>query len=827
MILPYDPQAVESVGHALDLRTPNRLALDAIARSLDEAEPGAELVADLATGVGKTFIAGALLDYLYEGGIRHIVLITPGKTIQRKTIDNFTPGHRKYLRGLKSNPLVITLDDLERGDVAANLADDSRLKLFVFTVQSLLRPDTADARRAHRAHESLGVAIYDHLKNVDDLIVIADEHHIYYSGQAKKFQQAIDDLKPQAMIGLTATPHESSESKIVYKYPLADAIADGFVKVPVLVARQDGLKDLRTQMADGVALLNAKVAAINAYSQQTKKKAVNPLLFVVAETIDEANKIRTLLATPEYLDGDEKVLLITSEEPDATLALLDTLEDENSPIRAVVSVSMLKEGWDVASIYVIAAVRAMESKLLTEQVLGRGLRLPYGSRTGVPMLDTVEVLSHHSFSSLLKEARVLLEETLGQRAQGAVAHVNTTPGVASAEFTLTAPEVQAAAQHVEISIPSLFDLDENEPEQSEPGFGFATVEARIIQAEEARETLTAVFIPRTPGGVRIPLFLPRVSTRWEREPFSLTQVNLVDVEALGRVFAEDNGATLIRKALDAKQTETGAILSIHDEADNIFASQPLMDFDDIESDLTSRILRENAVSASITEMNAAVDVAKAFLAGAEVSEDTPWRAEHGRLATQRLIEWISTQQSSRPAREVREVNNIRYPEPPEKVETKTPADRQLITSSRDFVRGYPYRGWEKSIYENSSFDAYSTEFRLAELFEKSADIKAWVRVVEDVPLRINYFQGAIQRQYMPDFIVIDKDNKNWLVEGKSDVEMTNPVVLAKQDAAKAWVDTVNSSSTVNEKWGYVLASESVISAASSWASLKAAAQTHS
>ena len=179
MSIPYDPDLVAMVSHTLDLRTPNTAALDAIAKHLDDAEDGVELVADLATGVGKTFIAGGLLDYLAESGVRNVVIITPGSTIQRKTVDNLTPGHPKFLRGLRCNPLVVTLDDLERGTVAQALDDESRFKVFVFTVQSLLRPDTKDARRAHRAHETLGVALYEYLQNAEDLVVIADEHHVY------------------------------------------------------------------------------------------------------------------------------------------------------------------------------------------------------------------------------------------------------------------------------------------------------------------------------------------------------------------------------------------------------------------------------------------------------------------------------------------------------------------------------------------------------------------------------------------------------------------------------------------------------------------------
>jgi type III restriction enzyme len=64
------------------------------------------------------------------------------------------------------------------------------------------------------------------------------------------------------------------------------------------------------------------------------------------------------------------------------------------------------------------------------------------------------------------------------------------------------------------------------------------------------------------------------------------------------------------------------------------------------------------------------------------------------------------------------------------------------------------------------------------------------------------------------------------VEGKADTEMTDPVVLAKRDAARAWVDAVNASDDVQETWAYVLASESVIRNAGTWTALLSAAQTH-
>lgn len=847
MSIDYDPALVEQVSYNLDLREPNQQALDALARALGDAEPGAEFLADLATGVGKTYIAGGLLDYLYESGVRNVLIVTPGSTIQRKTIDNLRPGHPKYLRGLQSRPMVITLDTVERGEVGAALADPDRFKVFVFTIQSLLRPNKEDRRRAFQPHETLGTAVRTYLEQAGDLVVIADEHHVYYSGSAKKFEASITELHPLATIGLTATPHSASESMIVYRYPLSEAIADGWVKIPVLVTRQDGIHDVRTQLADGLTLLDAKREAMRAYCAQVRgRKFAEPVMFLVASTIDEATEYRDLLIGSDMLGSPDQVLLVTSEEPDATLALLDKLEEPDSLVRAVVSVSMLKEGWDVKNIYVIASVRSMESNLLTEQILGRGLRLPFGQRTGNPMLDTVEVLSHRSFASLLRQAKSLLEQTLGDRVDEASVVVNPrlgqyTSGEAVGEQgQLPTDFAFPASGTVEFDLPgaaatdpdqgTLFDVDGGgNPDGSarHTGLMVSTVDARVGAGAASVETLRRVLTPRTPGGVRIPLFLPSVVTRWERDPFTLASVNLDSVEALGRTFAQDNAPTLTRKAIDAERDATGAAhVVIRDQVEQVVATQTVMPFDTIENDLVGRLIRTNAVEASVGELNAAVSVARAFLGGAGVTEKTPWRPEHGRLATARLTEWIATKQTSSPAREVREVKPVRWPDPAERYETRPIADRQVVTSSREFVRGYPYAGYVKSVYEVNTFDAYSTEFVLAATFEKSPSVLAWVRIDDTVPLRITYLAGAVQRQYEPDFIVMDDAGVHWIVEGKRDGEMTSPIVIAKRDAAAAWVKTVSGSDEVHETWAYLLASESVCSAATSWEALKSGGQVH-
>ncbi len=846
----YDGALVRQIASTLDLRAPNAAALDAIVAAMESAPDGAELVADLATGVGKTYIAGALLDYLQEQGVRNVVIITPGSTIQRKTVANLTPGHPKYLRGLQSRPVVITLDDVETGTVGQALRDPDKFKVFVLTVQSLLRPDTKDNRRAHRPHEMLGEALSAYLATCGDLVVIADEHHTYFGSTAKRFQAAVEQLNPTVVVGLTATPHPASEQHVVYRYPLAEAIADGYVKIPVLVARTDGKNDLRTQLADGVALLDAKHTAMRVYCDNAQQPYVRPVMFVVAEKIEEAARIRDMLAGADLLGDPDQVLLVTSDQPDEVLRQLDALEDPESKVRAVVSVSMLKEGWDVKNIYVIAAVRALESDLLTEQVLGRGLRLPFGKRTGVGMLDTVEVISHHSFRELLRDAEALLLQTLGDRAKAAAVFAVVDPGVAAGElepgeadraaddgaqtvlFTLPGP---AAAETDPATRPDpavggdhgvLLDVDDSADVTHEVG-RMGTVEARLAAATAGTEALQTVIRPRQQPGVTLPLFIPRVTVRYVRDPFSLAQVSALDVEALGRKFASDNSPTLTRKAIEAHRDDDGVRIEIKDRTDEtVVASQIRMPFDTIESDLVTRLMDSNAVAATVTEMNAATQIARAFLQGAQVTEETPWRAEHGRLASTSLVEWIGRKQSSSPAREVVEIVQMKWPEPPESTNTSPATSRSRITRSSEFMRGYPYSGWIRGVYEACSFDAYSTEFRLAELLDKSGTaVRAWVRITHTVPLAIAYRSGAGTRTYIPDFVVIDEQGIYWIVEGKRDDEMSNDVVLAKRDAAAAWVRTVNTSGDVHDPWAYLLASEAVIKNVGNWAALKAAAQS--
>ncbi len=80
------------------------------------------------------------------------------------------------------------------------------------------------------------------------------------------------------------------------------------------------------------------------------------------------------------------------------------VEQPDEPTEIVIHVNMLKEGWDVTNLYTIVPLRAANARMLIEQTIGRGLRLPYGKRTGVTAVDRLSIVAHDRFQEIVDEA---------------------------------------------------------------------------------------------------------------------------------------------------------------------------------------------------------------------------------------------------------------------------------------------------------------------------------------------------------------------------------------------------------------------------------------
>lgn len=812
---PFDLDRIEAIAARMDLRQPNREALESIvfeiARhyGIDHEPPPFEAVADIATGVGKTYVLGAAIEYLAGDGVRNFAVITPGRTILDKTVANFTAGHRKsLLAGMDVRPVVITSENFATPAMRAEMEDPSAVKLFIFTVQALLNPESKVGRRTHKYQEGLGAAFYAHLQGLDDLVVFADEHHTYY-GPA--FSRAIRDLRPRVLIGLTATPHRRTPpDQIIYRYPLAAAIADQLVKTPVLVGRTDDRMDAHTKLLDGIRLLELKEQAIAAWAADTGIDPIGPVMLVIAPSIAEANEIEGILTDPSFARGRyaDKVLTVHSDAPDKALAALEGLEEPDNPYRIVISVGMLKEGWDVKNVYVIASLRASVSDILTEQTLGRGLRLPFGRYTGVQFLDTLEVLGHERYEDLLKKAGVLNEQFIDRRTRAVLkldARGRLMPVV---ESTVVETPFAPIADDTDTGVLTLV------AETSAGRPLMQSVETQTARAEQAVARLELQLAPRDDVPV---LRIPQLRMTQVTNDFSLADITDLDLfRKLGESLASDPVGTLRRVALSARVIEGADGLRRTElvttrAVDRVESPATLFPLDELRAQLIEQLCAAPVVPARSNQRLPARRIVDSFLNGLGAHAENILSAYMDRAAAG-LIQLVTEEQRRYVARpSYGEVVDLA---PLEKVRLGR------AETSRDrfgpFKKGVGYEGYSKSLYSQDWFDS-STERDVANILEDADDIEVWARLqIGNVPI---LWTGA--REYNPDFVAIDRDGSHWLIEVKMDKEMATVDVQGKRDAARRWANYVSADEKVSAPWSYVLVSETdVRTAKGSWGALK-------
>lgn len=824
-----DPALIDEIGAELDLREPNVRALRTIAQDVYTHSAAGdddffEGVIDSATGMGKSFIIAAGIDYFAQLGIRNFAIITPGSAIQKKTIQQFSAGTPKsLLPGMQTEPLLVHADNFDSASMAAEFADDETVKLYVFTVQSLLKPTTKAGRRAHEFQEGLGEAFYKHLDGLDDLIVFADEHHIY---GGPKFSEALRGLTPLALIGLTATPDEKKLQKagipIIYRYPLAAAIKDRYVKTPVIVGRRDDASDERTQLLDGGTLLRAKEQMLANYSAETGEPLIHPIMLVSAQDIAHAKETVAFLRSDQFFGGeyagDKVVLEIHSDESEEALAALDQVEDPGSPTRIIVQVGMLKEGWDVKNVYVLVSLRALVSEVLTEQTLGRGLRLPFGQYVAdddYQLLNELDVVSHERYRELLAKTGTLTQAFIDYETRA-----EDAARIAADEAAAAA----VAAATEEVSVP-VVTPDENgaAPTGTETGGEGVTAPdggATIVLTNAADRTKEAgeKAKPKEPLPPRTDL--PKLQVPFTRPVPTPPALDLSHVtepapfREIGRRIAVDPEKYLARAKLVGSLTADGrsARVETTDATTKVAAADVLT----TPAQGREQVVKTVTQSASVgSRPGAAAHVDRLVgyaLEGAGDKADLILTRYPDRLAGG-MIRAVGDQMRElvKVKTVVNEVISAKDFEPRERFK------KPLTSQDRygKFLKSIGYEGWNKGLYDQAWFDS-SPERDLANVLDQADEIELWVRLhLNDLPI---LWAGA-ERTYNPDFLARSTDGDYWIVEIKDDRHMDDDEVREKRHAALAWANTVNAEKKYG-KWHYLLISETELAnAKGSWPAL--------
>ncbi len=388
----------------------------------------------MATGSGKTLVMALAIVWQYfnrffrtDNGCRYtskFLLIAPNLIVLDRLNEAFEDN--AIFQSFPFIPPEWEADfDLELVYQSQVTAPHAFGTLYLTNVQQLYEEKTAEPPNA--LHDALGPYVVkgQPLTRVDleralaqhpDLLVLNDEAHHVHSDDlewAKAIARLHESECNQGSQGLvmqldfSATPYTGAGERkvffphIIYDYPLAAAIRDQVVKRPKIgeiehapePLTKDYVKRNRLQIDTGVEVFRQ-------FQRDFRVTGKKPVLFVMADQTRNADRVGN------YLEREHRLKTLVIHTDTAGVVTKTDLEKAREAARtidtneyeAIVSVMMLKEGWDVKNVCVIVPLRSYESAILAEQTLGRGLR-----RMSPPHLrweEKLVVIDHPRFRDL-------------------------------------------------------------------------------------------------------------------------------------------------------------------------------------------------------------------------------------------------------------------------------------------------------------------------------------------------------------------------------------------------------------------------------------------
>lgn len=883
---------VNTISSRLSLRKPQRDSLEILARVLELNPPakGGDLVKELpkiqtefpqvldfdrdfvslcfalATGVGKTRLMGAFISFLYtQYGVCNFFVLAPNLTIYNKLITDFSPSSSKYvLNGLQefanNSPRIITGDNYDSGiNVSAGSLFGDQISINIFNIAKISSEVRGGkAPRIKRLSEYIGQSYFEYLSSLDDLVMIMDESHRYRASAGFK---AINELKPMLGLELTATPQIESGTtptrfkNIIYDYPLANAIADGFVKEPAVATREDfnpsmyGEEELELlKISDGVVIHEDTKIELETYARNNSLPIVKPFMLIVAKDTVHANKIVERVKQDDFFGGKYKDKIITvhsnqrGEESDETIARLLAVEDPLEPTEIVVHVEKLKEGWDVTNLYTIVPLRAANSTTLVEQSIGRGLRLPYGKRMGVSAVDRLTIIAHDRFNAIITEANkpgsiikavvrigvdvslvgkkaitvstVAIEELIGRPVANFPVDEQFTLKIQEPELR-TKGERDVVNLLVELlknnerkvsEVPNLESLVDVASQDKIIQQVTNAYEATYIAAQGEIEELTtkpdiaAVVKQSLQKFIALSISIPRIDVR----PKGVVRTGFhdfdLDTSSVTQLPVDQNILIQFLRTNARETLKAHGMLSVEDRLENYIVHN-LVDFDDISYDDHADILYK--LSGQV------IDKLRTYLTSEEHILNV---VQYYHLTFAKFIHaqmrdkwWQEVDEGYEVlvSRGYQSLSNCAYiANGDEQVRN---VHQPLLAGEKDKIGGMVFGDFKRCLYPIQKFGSDS-ERAFASLLENDTTSNKWFKPSRE-QFQINYRdeQGSTAN-YEPDFVVETDDGK-FLFEPKQQNQMNDFVVLAKSSAAVEWCKNASKHEATHKHgkpWSYVL-----------------------
>ncbi len=397
----------------------------------------------MATGSGKTKVMSLALVWNYFNSVlesetdypKSFLLLAPNVIVYERLASDFAGG-----RIFKADPLIPPslaafwdFDVYTRGEAERASAQGA---LYLTNIQQLQRgsesgeSDEPDAMAAlmgskppSRKQETEDFTERLQARGGKCLVLNDEAHHTH--DEKLKWNEIIRTLHEGLVtngggvlqLDVTATPRYNKGGLFtwtIYDYPLKQAIIDGIVKRPVkgiasgITEAQSDIASVRYQ-----PYLVAAVERWKEYKEQLTPLGKKPLLFVMLNDTSEADDVADFLKNkyPTEFGGDGLLTIHTDRSGDVSKKDLDSArkaareaDDLTNPVNAIVSVLMLREGWDVQNVTVIVGLRPYSSKanILPEQTIGRGLRLMFRDANS-GYTERVDIIGNKKFIEFVEE----------------------------------------------------------------------------------------------------------------------------------------------------------------------------------------------------------------------------------------------------------------------------------------------------------------------------------------------------------------------------------------------------------------------------------------
>lgn len=395
----------------------------------------------MATGSGKTYVMAMAIVWscfhkkMVKGSqlSTNFLIVPPNVIVYQRLEKDFASNRVFHKLPLIPPEWQWNMKIILRGDSAEPDPDGN---LFLTNIQQIYEsrdrewtPENAvDAILGRKPVMNLSShqrSMLDRLKALKDLVVLNDEaHHVH--DEDLVWHKTLMGLHTSLSVGLclwldfSATPKDQNGTYfpwIVCDYPLAQAVEDRIVKAPLIVHRvdrSDPEKVTKNNVTDKYGeWLVAALKRWREHYKTYKELGVKPVLFIMAEKniyadkigdwlTDKANRTSLIERGVLVIHTDSEGKIAKKDLEKAREAARDIDKPENE-IKVIVSVMMLREGWDVRSVSVVLGLRPFTSKarILPEQAVGRGLRLMHGishDRT-----QTLEVMGTRAFEDFVRQ----------------------------------------------------------------------------------------------------------------------------------------------------------------------------------------------------------------------------------------------------------------------------------------------------------------------------------------------------------------------------------------------------------------------------------------